>query len=436
MSASLSEYHVISGKGDQLFSKGLLRRTTVAALQNALCAAVGRILIGILKRIGKVGLHSTVFKQIVKEFFSLDPLKWASIFAGLACFPLLKQIILKLGRCCRITEKVAAAVSGSVCAVPVLVMNKETRTDLCLYIFVRALNSFAVRHIIPLLPESLQQFQYYDILVMCLSASQILYSVVFAPFSLPPSYQQFLSKASMLDNRLVRGHAGLARYQLTPELVELCIERGVKIPQSPREHFRIGCMLTHPGMTCNHFFISFIGRNMIQVGLPLYIPLKLGAILLYQRKELRRRPFKLIQKTFFSVLSSALFLALYSASTVRFACVFAQWNIRGGVFFAIFCSLAGIATLLEPKGKRMDLALYCLMHALRSFVMTQHRLGWIPYPKHILVCLLYMFSVGYLIFQFDQEPDKLNPRLRAIFSKLLPVEEEEKAEVIVNRMEE
>ncbi|RNF05613.1 uncharacterized protein Tco025E_07808 [Trypanosoma conorhini] len=410
-------------KGNHSVSKSLLVRTAVIALRNAFFAAGVRILIGVFRRIGKGGLRRDALKPILKEILSLDPPKWGFIFAGLACFPLLKQIIRKIGRFCHMSEKAASALAGSICALPVLVMEKETRTDLCLYVLVRALHSFAVGHVLPLLPRSLQEFQYYDIVVMCLSASQILYSVVFAPSSLPPSYQKFLSKASMLDNRVVRGHAGLARYQLTPELVELCMERGIKIPQSGREHFRIGCMLTHPGMTCNRFFLSFIRRNIIQVGLPLYTPLTIGKILLYQRKKLKEKPFKLLQNSIRSVLSSALFLALYSASSVRFACFFAQGNIRGGFFFAIFCSIAGVAALLEPKGRRMDLSLYCFMYALRSFVMTQYRLGWIPYPRHIGVFMLYVASVGFLAFQFDQEPEKLNHRLYGFLSKLFPVKQ-------------
>ncbi|RNF05486.1 hypothetical protein TraAM80_04526 [Trypanosoma rangeli] len=410
-----------SAKGAHLALKSLFARTTFFALRNAFVAAGVRILIGIVKRIGKGELRWIVLKPVLKEIFSLDPLKWGFIFGSLVCFSLLKEIIRKLGCLCRVPEKVASALAASICSLPVLVLNKETRTDLCLYVLVRALHSFAVGHILPLLPRPLREFQYYDIVVMCLSASQILYGVVFAPFSLPSSYQRFLSKASMLDNRLVRGHAGLARYQLTPELVELCMERGIKVPQSAREHFSIGCLLTHPGMTCNTFFLRFIGRNMIQVGLPLYTPLTLGKLILYQRKKLRNQPFELLQNSVRSVLSSALFLALYAASSVRFACFFAQGNIRGGFFFAIFCSMAGIATLLEPKGRRMDLSLYCFMYALRSFFMTQYRLGWIPYPRHKGICLLYVTSLGFLTYQFDQEPDKLNPRLYGYLSKLFPV---------------
>ncbi|KAH9589263.1 hypothetical protein LSM04_005235 [Trypanosoma melophagium] len=403
----------------QHINRALVKHVLYVALRNALYAAIGRILFGVLKRLGKGGLRVRVIKQLSGEFFSLDPLRWAFILGGLSFFRLVKQFLSILCGYIGVTEKVASLVAGCICALPSLSMNRETRTDLSLYVFVRALYSFSVGYILPILPEPCRRFEHYDIITMCLSASQILYSVIFAPFTMPPAYQRFLLKAAMLDDRVVRGHAGLARYQITPELVELCVEKGLKIPQSAREHFKIGCMYSHPGMTCNRFFFSFLLKQILWVGIPLYVPLKLGSIIAFKQNDLKRHPSKVLRNMLRSSFSSALFLALYSASTVRFACFAAQGNIRGGFIFAIMCSLAGIATLLEPKGRRTDLALYCLMYALRSFVMTQYRLGRIPYPRHDTVFLLYLVSVGFIFYQYDQEPEKLNSGVRANVAKLL-----------------
>ncbi|ORC92643.1 uncharacterized protein TM35_000033960 [Trypanosoma theileri] len=399
--------------------KSLVKHVLYAIARNALYAAIGRILFGVLKRLGKGGLRIRVIKQLSGEIFSLDPLRWAFLLGGLSSFRLVKEILSVLCHYFGITEKLASVLAGCICALPSLAMNRETRTDLSLYVFVRALHSFSVGYILPILPEPCRRFEHYDIITMCLSASQILYSVIFAPFTMPPAYQRFLLKAAMLDNRVVRGHAGLARYQITPELVELCVEKGFKIPQSAKEHFKIGCLYSHPGMTCNRFFFSFLMKQILWVGMPLYVPLKLGAIIAFKRNDLKHHPLKVLQNMLRSALLSALFLALYSASTVRFACFAAQGNIRGGFFFAIMCSLAGVATLLEPKGRRMDLALYCLTYALRSFVMTQYRLGRIPYPRHDTVFLLYLFSVGFIFYQYDREPEKLNSGVRANLAKLL-----------------
>lgn len=406
-------------------SEKALRAAVFVALRNAFYAAAARIFIGVLKRIGKGGLRMEVFRKLSGEIFSLDPLKWAFLVASLSCFRLFKRIIRAFGEYFGISDKVAAAISGVFCALPALVMNRETQTDLCLYCFLRALHTSSLAYILPRLPKPLSEFQHYDILIMCLSASQILYGFVFAPFSMPLSYQQFLLKAAMVDNRLIRGVAGLARYQITPELVELCMEKGLVVPQNPREHFKIGCVYTHLGKTCNQYFVSFLYKNMLQVGLPLYLPLKLLTVIAFQWRLLRKWPFKMLRSIFRSAFSSALFLALYSASPVRLACFAAQGNFRGGLTFAIFCSVAGIAAFLEPKSRRVDLALYCMMYALRSFVMTQYRLGRIPYPRHFLVFLLYVFSVGFLLVEYDQNPEKLHFRLRFFLSKLLERGEEQ-----------
>lgn len=67
----------------------------------------------------------------------------------------------------------------------------------------------------------------------------------------------------------------------------------------------------------------------------------------------------------------------------------------------------------------MDLALYCCTFSLRSFILTQNRLGRLPYPRHWFVLLTYILSASYLLYEYEEEPKSLHPRLYALFRLVL-----------------
>ncbi|RHW68588.1 hypothetical protein DPX39_100146300 [Trypanosoma brucei equiperdum] len=394
-----------------------LKRTVSTASRNALYAAAGRLAFGVVTGLLKSGLRTGVHKVFLREVLSADPLKWAFLSAGLSCFRLLKHIASKLCSHLSIPEKFSYVVAGFISGLPVMVMERGTRVELCLHVLVRALQVVGTSCVLPLFPKVFRDFEHYDIVVMCLSASQILYGFVFAPYTMPPSYLSFLSKTSMLDERVVRSYAGLTRHQISPELVELCVERGRRLPHDPSEHLSVCCSYAHEGLTCNQFCFMLFCKNMVQVGLPLYLPLKVATIVV-QYKKLIRKPLQSLCRAARSVFFSTLFLALYSVCSTRYACLAAQRNIRGGLLFAIASSLAGISTLIEPKGRRADLAFYCLIYAIRSFVLTQCQFGRLPYPRQSSIFMLYLFSVVLLISQYDYDPDKLDHRSRYVISRI------------------
>lgn len=394
--------------------------TAQVALRNAIYAAIGRVAIGLLKQLAKRGLSKAFLRRAGSEFFSLNPLKWAAVFGGFSTFRFCVQIVVRCGRYVNMPEKLSAFIAGFICSTPALVMNRETRTELCLYALVRALHTFSLRFILPRLPKALQEFDHYDTLLMCISATQITYGGLFQPSTLPKSYQGFLTKAAMVDQRLMRGHCGAMRGLVSPELADYCAEKNI-VPfdvYSPGAPARI-CQLIHPGHSCTVHALAFVPRSMLYTGIPLYGPLRVVATLATQRKKLMAQPVKTITRGVKSVLTSALFLALYVACIVRVGCFGLHRGDRGGARTALLSFFAGVPTLLEPKGRRMDLALYCAMYALRSFVLSQYRLGRLPYPRHWFVMLTYFTSVSFLFFEYEEEPKLLNPRVYSAFRLLL-----------------
>ncbi|KPA78526.1 hypothetical protein ABB37_06132 [Leptomonas pyrrhocoris] len=394
--------------------------TLKVVLRNSLYAAIGRILVGIVKGLVKRGLTRAFLARVPSEFFSLDPLKWAAVFGGFSsfrfCFQTLQRILNPLG----VSEKFAALLSGCICATPAYVMNRETRTELCLYLFVRSAHTFCLRYVLPHMPKFMREFRHYDVLLMCMSSAQISYGCLFNPDTLPKSYQGFLVRASTYQEKLIRGHSGFARKRLVPDLVDYCWSRNLPIIKDfGQTGSDVLCKLTHGNHSCNTWALLFILRNMLVMGIPLYGPLRLVTMLGFQRKRLLSHPVSTIARNLRSMLVSAFFLATYVAVIIRSACLGVQRRGGGVKMVTALCSLAGLATLLEPKGRRMDLALYCSMYALRSFVLTQNLRGRLPYPRHWFVCSVYVLSVGFIFYEYEEEPKLLDRRVRSALRLLL-----------------
>lgn len=394
--------------------------TLKIVLRNSLYAAIGRILMGIVKGLVKRGLSRAFVARVPSEFFSLNPLKWAAVFGGFSSFRFCVQTLERLLSPLGVSEKFVALLAGCVCATPAYVMNKETQMELCLYLFVRSAHTFCLRYILPHLPKFVREFRHYDVMLMCVSSAQIAYGCLFNPDTLPKSYQGFLVRASTYQEKLIRGHSGFARERLVPDLVDYCWSRKLPIIEDfSQKGADVLCKLTHGDHSCNVWALMFVVRNMVTMGIPLYGPLRLVSMLGFQRKRLLTNPVSTIARNVRSMLISSLFLATYVAVILRSACFGVQHRGGGVKTVTALCSLAGLATLLEPKGRRMDLALYCAMYALRSFLLTQNLRGRLPYPRHWFVCSVYLLSVGFIFYEYEEEPRLLDRRVRSALRLLL-----------------
>ncbi|KAG5507589.1 hypothetical protein JKF63_06538 [Porcisia hertigi] len=411
----------IMGAREIQYRKDLsLQHTLRMVIRNSVCAAIGRVLIGVVKALVKRGVSRAFLARVPSELFSLDPLKWAVVFGGLSSFRLSVQTLLRILTPLGVSEKLVSALAGCICATPAYVLNKDTRTELCLYLFVRSAHAFLLRYFLPRMPKALQMFRHYDVLLMCLTSTQISYSCLFNPNTLPRSYQSFLNRASTYEEKLIRGHSGFCRERLVPDLVDYCWSRNLPLIEDfGQRGADILCQVAHGKYSCNTWAMTFVPRNMVNMGLPLYGPLRLVSMLVFQRKRLMKDPISTIMRNLRSMLTSSLFLALYTAVIVRSACFGVQHRGGGTKTVTVLCSLAGLATLLEPKERRMDLALYCAMHALRSFVATQNLRGRLPYPRHWFVCTVYLLSVSFLFYLYEEEPQLLDRRVRTAVHFLL-----------------
>ena len=230
------------------------------------------------------------------------------------------------------------------------------------------------------------RWEHGDTFLMCLAASQITYSWIIKPHTLPTAFVRFLNK---------HGGHDLWFYDAARELASR--PAGVTGPVNaligtPHEGL-VGnhpCDWAHPGTTCDGNAAAFFPAALARA-LPVYLPVYLVPALLVHGRKLLPGPDNpgakvLWKKLATGCLRSSAFLALYCTLCWRGACVGFQLTGRlGPSTIPGFAWMGGLATLVEKKSRRMELAIYCLSRAAESFALCLPEWGLVPKRRSSLV---------------------------------------------------
>ena len=107
--------------------------------------------------------------------------------------------------------------------------------------------------------------------------------------------------------------------------------------------------------------------HMAGFSLRFYLPLNVVSTLIFNRKKLKENPQGTIMRVLKSVVRSASFLSLYCANAWAMQCFTRRAGWLSVYNLPIFMAVsAGPSILLEDKGRRLELAMYCLSPTLQA----------------------------------------------------------------------
>lgn len=147
-----------------------------------------------------------------------------------------------------------------------------------------------------------------DVVLMCLTSAQIIYSYCMMPHTLPKSYRHFLTRQTCRP---------LYVWQTIREMASS--ERCAKgIPQDRFQGLQgtghlpffssIPCGLLHPNTSCVGNIFSVFPEAYLRA-VTVYLPVYVSSALLVHRKDLLKKPKIIFPKVLIGVLRSSLFLS-------------------------------------------------------------------------------------------------------------------------------
>ncbi|CAK0784870.1 hypothetical protein CVIRNUC_008075 [Coccomyxa viridis] len=273
------------------------------------------------------------------------------------------------------TKRWRAFVAGALAGPAILLTGPKTKHhSLALYILLRGITLLVRCGNKPDAPPAVRKLltatrmKHGDTALMCACTSQIGYSWICKPHTLPPTFVHFLNHhggkelwfykaARELSERSWRGD--------TPAPLESL--KGTEYEHMVATH---PCEWAHEGETCSYAAAKFFPGAYLRA-LPVYLPVYiLPAILVHRKALLKTGGREIWAKVLKGALRSSAFLSMYCTLCWRGACVgFQATKSCSPPVIAASCWTGGLATLLEKKSRRMELAIYCLSRALESFAL-------------------------------------------------------------------
>lgn len=210
---------------------------------------------------------------------------------------------------------------------------------------------------------------YGAVIVMCLTAAQILSTWILYPHQLDPAYLKFLNK-----------HGGRTKEQMRGLLSQ---------PQTP-------CEAIHKGRSCTADCIDFYPKSFVR-SLKVYLPVYLVMLLFSKKRNIKH----LIN----NILRSSLFLSLYCTIAWYSACFYYKFITKKVTRTNLFLHTwtAGLPILLEREGRRNELAAYCSTYALDSL----YRWGMekkVIKERPLLNLLIMSLCGAVMLYNHNQQP--------------------------------
>jgi hypothetical protein len=293
----------------------------------------------------------------------------------------LRDILVKYGMAdswlFHMLEKYAMGIAGGLSVLPALIVDHSLllNSTAIIWLLVRAIRAFV------------PSYRYGPLLVMCLSAAQIVSSWIRSPQDINASYLKFLYYASGKPASLFRVFAENGSNAVFPHICDV-----------------------HSGLSCHKHAITFFLQGL-KLGLPMYFPIHLLSFVMARRKN----PGIFLE----NMLRSCSFVSLYVTLAYVATCSFFRLFPGVSRSHLLLCGwLPGLAVLLEHPARQKELAAYCLTQALDITYHFLCRKGMMV-PSNVMGVLLLVGALGTIMQNHNQQPKMIMSQLFGIEEKVL-----------------
>eukprot|EP00210_Caulerpa_lentillifera_P002890 g2760.t1 len=301
-------------------------------------------------------------------------------------------------------------IAGLLAGPSILLLGSKVRHDsLAIYVFVRSLTllvrcgnrSTKFRFIKFLLSPT--RASYGDVVIMCLTTAQIMYSYIMMPHTLPKSYKHFLTRQTCRPMYVWETLREMAKSEKCSKGIPADDFIGLKGTGHIPFCSSIPCELLHPNQSCiGNLFTVF--PECYSRALSVYLPVYLAPALLVHRKKLITNADVILPKLALGIFRSSLFLA--SVVSLAYASCCSVHNMTGstnGWTLAGALLIPGLGLLNEKKSRRMELALYALSRAAESFSLCLVDWGYLTPVKWRFDVALFSVATAFITHCYSDD---------------------------------
>ena len=265
-----------------------------------------------------------------------------------------------------------------------------------------------------------------DIKLMMACSAVVMTAWIFEPQLLEPAYLRFLNKQSGKDTRLLRAIAASfdgdlhSRPGVLPALNALRAESSLPPLDLAPSCGNLHCNVLHlPVQNCTEHLGFYFASGWLRAA-TLYAPVHLLPLVLLRPSALISKPIGVTTQAALKITRSALFLSSYCTTGFAVLCFCARAAEKAGTkpkrwHATALSSVCGLALYFEKPGRRLELALYTLLQAMRCCPHPQAKEAM---RKHLSVPA-FAIAAGIVSHHYARHPASLRPSYRSILGRFL-----------------
>ncbi|KAJ8772402.1 hypothetical protein K2173_027579 [Erythroxylum novogranatense] len=317
-----------------------------------------------------------------------------------------------------------AFLAGSVAGLSVLALDDPNRRrTLALYLLARvaqcAYNSAKSKNKFHLWGS---HWRHGDALLFALACSQVMYSFVMRPESLPKAYQEFIQKTGPVERPVYKAVRENCRgvpvdiASLSAFLASRGKSNAMKLEEFPSI---IPCSVIHPDTTSCLAQNANAASATFRKTFPLYFSLTFVPYVVLHLQKFMDAPARTCWLAVRDAVRSTTFLSAFVGIFQGVICLHRKVASKDHkLVYWIAGGMAALSVLLEKKSRRAELALYVLPRAGDSlwYILVNRHL--LPNVKNSEVAL-FSACMGGIMYYLEHEPETMAPFLRGLIRRFL-----------------
>eukprot|EP00835_Amoeboradix_gromovi_P004009 NODE_290_length_11632_cov_0.441256.p3 type:complete len:444 gc:universal NODE_290_length_11632_cov_0.441256:2580-1249(-) len=246
--------------------------------------------------------------------------------------------------------------------------------------------------------DKISQFcsNYGSTVFMAVSCSTILFNLTFDPYKVPKAFRSWIFYIGGVQER----------YQEDGVVMMELLKNNVCAKNLEN------CQVIHPGLQCGSFYPLFFIQVFFRC-MKIYAPLSVASAVIFKHNLLRKHFKHALKLSMKSAVRSSVFLSLLSCTLYGVACFLRRFRGKEAFWhYMINGFLGGLWVILEPTGRRTELALYMLPRTLEALF---------PNINKISSLLLFVLSSGTLMHVYEIDHRLMGPTQSKVMTRIFGV---------------
>ena len=312
------------------------------------------------------------------------------------------------------TPETAAAYAGGVAGLSIFFLKPKLRRTVSLYLAAKLAQAGfeSAKKDYKWVRDGPGSWEHGNLLLFTLSSAQVMYAYVMRPDTLDVGFWNFIVRSGPIDKPTLAHMRQAASRLPAPATSAAAVAASACCGDHAMLHSSTGATLC-----TSHVLKS--AADTFQKCFPFYFSIHYVPYVVLNVAKAIKNPLTTLYRATKATVRSTTFISTYVAVYMGTVCAHRNLGLPNHrSLYYIAGIIAGGALLVENKSRRTDLALWLMPRAVDSLVLVMLHKGLLPRVPNF-DAYVFALVMGATMNLYEQEPDTLEPNLRAFIARFV-----------------